>query len=140
MPASVSKDHLQVRAERTAADSVLSQIIQLVEVAQSSKAPIQRLADAVSGITLRFSVSLPLPLSLASSFRVRCAGCSGSRCRYLLVLEDTHGETATCAARLSVCAHHRVSVLAWTGHSHRHVLFSTDRAYVCTHRESVFVF
>jgi Cu+-exporting ATPase len=40
---------LRVRAEKVGADTMLAQIITLVQQAQASKAPIQRLADAVSG-------------------------------------------------------------------------------------------
>src|SRR5512140_2229240 len=40
---------LRVRAIKVGADTMLAQIIQLVRQAQASKAPIQRLADAVSG-------------------------------------------------------------------------------------------
>jgi Cu+-exporting ATPase len=40
---------LRVRAEKVGADTMLAQIIKLVRQAQASKAPIQRLADAVSG-------------------------------------------------------------------------------------------
>ncbi|MGW5664046.1 heavy metal translocating P-type ATPase [Streptomyces sp. NPDC003758] len=39
---------LRVRAAKVGADTMLAQIIRLVEQAQASKAPIQRLADAVS--------------------------------------------------------------------------------------------
>ncbi|NXY97152.1 heavy metal translocating P-type ATPase [Streptomyces sp. BR123] len=39
---------LQVRAAKVGADTMLAQIIRLVQAAQASKAPIQRLADAVS--------------------------------------------------------------------------------------------
>jgi P-type Cu+ transporter len=39
---------LRVRAARVGADTMLAQIIRLVQQAQASKAPIQRLADAVS--------------------------------------------------------------------------------------------
>jgi P-type Cu+ transporter len=40
---------LRVRADKVGADTMLAQIITMVQQAQASKAPIQRLADAVSG-------------------------------------------------------------------------------------------
>ena len=41
---------LRIRVERVGADTVLSRIIRLVQEAQGSKAPIQRLADRISAI------------------------------------------------------------------------------------------
>src|SRR5438067_5094640 len=41
---------LRMRATKVGADTVLASIIRMVEQAQGSKAPIQRLADTVSGI------------------------------------------------------------------------------------------
>ncbi len=40
---------LRVRAAKVGSDTVLAQIVKMVQQAQASKAPIQRLADAVSG-------------------------------------------------------------------------------------------
>jgi Cu+-exporting ATPase len=40
---------LRVRAAKVGADTMLAQIVRLVQQAQASKAPIQRMADAVSG-------------------------------------------------------------------------------------------
>ena len=49
--ASVNKTgYFNIRATRLGKDSVLSHIIKLVEEAQGSKAPVQRLADKVAGI------------------------------------------------------------------------------------------
>ena len=43
-----STGSLRVRAAKVGADTMLAQIIRMVQQAQASKAPIQRLADAVS--------------------------------------------------------------------------------------------
>jgi P-type Cu+ transporter len=50
---------LRVRVERVGGDTVLSRIIRLVQQAQGSKAPIQRLADRIS------AVFVPVVLSIA---------------------------------------------------------------------------
>ena len=41
---------LRMRAERVGADTVLAQVVRLVQSAQASKAPIQRVADAASAV------------------------------------------------------------------------------------------
>lgn len=41
---------IKIKAEKIGADTVLSQIIKMVEEAQASEAPIQKLADKVSGV------------------------------------------------------------------------------------------
>jgi Cu+-exporting ATPase len=50
---------LRIRVDRTGADTVLSRIIRLVQQAQGTKAPIQRLADRISAIFV------PIVLSIA---------------------------------------------------------------------------
>ena len=57
---------LVVRATRVGADAALAQIVRLVEAAQGSKAPVQRLADRVAG------VFVPVVLGIAA---LTFAGC-----------------------------------------------------------------
>jgi Cu+-exporting ATPase len=49
---------LKVRINKTGKDTVLAQIIQMVENAQSSKAPIQHLADKVAGVFVPTIISI----------------------------------------------------------------------------------
>ena len=51
---------LRVRAAKVGADTMLAQIIRLVQQAQASKAPIQRLADAVSGFFVPAVIAVAL--------------------------------------------------------------------------------
>jgi Cu+-exporting ATPase len=51
---------LRFRVERVGADTVLSRIIRLVQQAQGSKAPIQRLADRISGVFVPVVISIAL--------------------------------------------------------------------------------
>ncbi|MHA1770744.1 MAG: heavy metal translocating P-type ATPase [Candidatus Thorarchaeota archaeon] len=49
---------LRVRAEKVGQDTVLSQIVKLVESAQTSKPPIQRKADAIAEVFTPFVISI----------------------------------------------------------------------------------
>ncbi len=51
---------LRVRANRVGRDTVLAQIVRLVEQAQGSKAPVQRLADTISGIFVPVVIGIAL--------------------------------------------------------------------------------
>jgi P-type Cu+ transporter len=56
---------LVVRATRVGADTALAQMARLVEAAQSGKAPVQRLADRISGVFVPIVVLLSLTTLIA---------------------------------------------------------------------------
>ena len=60
--------YLELRATRVGADTTLSQIVKLMEEASSSKAPISRLADRISGVFVPVVMSIALLAALLWAF------------------------------------------------------------------------
>lgn len=65
-----SNGSLRVRADKIGKDTVLSNIIRVVEQAQGSKAPIQRLADQISSIFVPIVVGIAIVTFIAWYFLV----------------------------------------------------------------------
>ena len=63
-----SSGYLELRATRVGGDTTLSQIIRLMEEAASSKAPISRLADRISGIFVPTVMAISLTAALLWAF------------------------------------------------------------------------
>lgn len=63
-----SSGYLELRATRVGGDTTLSQIIRLMEEAASSKAPISRLADRISGIFVPMVMAISLTAALLWAF------------------------------------------------------------------------
>ena len=60
--------YLELKATRVGADTTLSQIVKLMEEASSSKAPISRLADKISGVFVPVVMSIALAAALLWAF------------------------------------------------------------------------
>ena len=90
---------LVVRATKVGADTALAQIARLVGEAQSGKAPVQRLADRISG------VFVPVVLVIAAAT--------------LLLLARRGAERDVRLHRRGGRAHHRLPVRAGPGHADR---------------------
>lgn len=63
-----SSGYLELRATRVGGDTTLSQIIRLMEEAASSKAPISRLADRISGLFVPAVMAISLTAALLWAF------------------------------------------------------------------------
>ena len=95
------RGRLVIEAQRIGADTVLGQIIRLVEQAQASKAPIQAVADRVSA----YFVPMVIVLALCDLFRLAAAGRRG-----LLARRAQHDRRAG----------DRLPLRAGFGHADRH--------------------
>ncbi len=83
---------LRFEATRVGKETALAQIIRLVEEAQGSKAPIQKLADRVSAVFVPAVIGLALLTFLVWFFFVPAAG--GCRCQHIYPRPDPHGSRA----------------------------------------------
>lgn len=77
---------IKVVATKVGKDTALAQIIKIVEAAQGSKAPIQRLADKISGIFVPIVVGIALLTFLVWYFWVTPGDFSGSLEKLIAVL------------------------------------------------------
>ncbi|BBI34199.1 heavy metal translocating P-type ATPase [Cohnella abietis] len=77
---------LKVRATKVGKETALSQIIKVVEEAQGSKAPIQRVADVISGIFVPIVVGIAVVTFLVWYFAVESGNFSGALEKAIAVL------------------------------------------------------
>lgn len=77
---------LRIQAERVGGDTALSRIIKVVEDAQSSKAPIQRIADQISGIFVPIVVAIAVLAFIVWFFLVTPTDFAGSLEKMIAVL------------------------------------------------------
>ncbi|MET3211245.1 UNVERIFIED_CONTAM: Cu+-exporting ATPase [Paenibacillus sp. PvR008] len=77
---------LRIQAERVGGDTALARIIKVVEDAQNSKAPIQRIADQISGIFVPIVVAIAALTFIVWFFLVNPADFAGSLEKMIAVL------------------------------------------------------
>lgn len=77
---------LRIQAERVGSDTALARIIKVVEDAQNSKAPIQRIADQISGIFVPIVVAVAVMTFLVWFFLVTPSDFAGSLEKMIAVL------------------------------------------------------
>ncbi|KZE70127.1 copper-translocating P-type ATPase [Paenibacillus polymyxa] len=77
---------LRIQAERVGGDTALARIIKVVEDAQNSKAPIQRIADQISGIFVPIVVAVAVLTFLVWFFLVTPSDFAGSLEKMIAVL------------------------------------------------------
>ncbi|WP_249930643.1 heavy metal translocating P-type ATPase, partial [Paenibacillus polymyxa] len=77
---------LRIQAERVGGDTALARIIKVVEDAQNSKAPIQRIADQISGIFVPIVVAVAVITFLVWFFLVTPSDFAGSLEKMIAVL------------------------------------------------------
>ncbi len=122
---------LKIEARKVGADSVLAQIIRLVQEAQGSKAPIQRLADQVSAIFVPVVIGIALVTLLVWWFGVG-VGFTPAMIRMVAVL------VIACPCALGLAT--PTAIMVGTGKGAEHgILFKNSEALERAHALKVIV-
>ena len=112
---------MRVRANGVGKDTVLSSIIRVVEEAQGSKAPIQRLADRISGVFVPIVVGIAVATFLAWYFIVMPGNFAEALTSMIAVL------VIACPCALGLAT--PTSIMAGSGRAAEHgILFKTAEA------------
>ncbi|MBP2002411.1 Cu+-exporting ATPase [Paenibacillus shirakamiensis] len=123
---------LRVRATKVGRDSALAQIIRVVEEAQGSKAPIQRIADRISGIFVPIVVGIAVITFLVWYFLADRGNFSGALEKAIAVL------VIACPCALGLAT--PTSIMAGSGRAAElGVLFKGGEFLEATHRVNAIV-
>ncbi|MEQ4481795.1 heavy metal translocating P-type ATPase [Cohnella silvisoli] len=118
---------LKVRATKVGKETALSQIIKVVEEAQGSKAPIQRVADVISGIFVPIVVGIAAVTFLVWYFGVDSGNFSGALEKAIAVL------VIACPCALGLAT--PTSIMAGSGRAAElGILFKGGEHLEATHR------
>lgn len=124
---------LRIQAKKVGKDTVLSNIIRVVEDAQGSKAPIQRLADQISSIFVPVVVTLAVITFIVSYFIITDGNFTQSLERMIAVL------VIACPCALGLAT--PTSIMAGSGRAAENgVLFKTAEALEHTNKIDTIVF
>jgi Cu+-exporting ATPase len=118
---------LRIRATKVGKETALSQIIKVVEEAQGSKAPIQRVADVISGIFVPIVVGIAVVTFLVWYFGVDSGNFSGALEKAIAVL------VIACPCALGLAT--PTSIMAGSGRAAElGILFKGGEHLEATHR------
>jgi Cu+-exporting ATPase len=118
---------LKARATKVGKETALAQIIKVVEEAQGSKAPIQRIADVISGIFVPIVVGIAIVTFVIWFFAVAPGDVAGALEKAIAVL------VIACPCALGLAT--PTSIMAGSGRAAEHgILFKGGEHLEATHR------
>ncbi|MFS0593191.1 heavy metal translocating P-type ATPase [Cytobacillus horneckiae] len=118
---------LKIKATKVGKDTALAQIIKVVEEAQGSKAPIQRMADIISGIFVPIVVGIAIVTFLVWFFAVSPGDFAGALEKFIAVL------VIACPCALGLAT--PTSIMAGSGRAAEFgILFKGGEHLETTHR------